>query len=150
MILLMMAVSSLMIGVRSNVIGFDFGSTYFKITLVKPGQPFAIVENVASKRKTDSMLVITEEQRILGDDAFMEQTKYPKNTFGRLQKYLGMEYDEDIINLLKKERFIINEMEKDDRGLIGWKITRKFNNGTKLEEILYTEELLAMLLKFGR
>jgi len=34
--------------VKGNVIGFDFGSTFTKITLVKPGQPFAIVENIAT------------------------------------------------------------------------------------------------------
>ena len=32
----------------ANVIGFDFGTTFFKITLVKPGQPFTIVENTAT------------------------------------------------------------------------------------------------------
>jgi hypothetical protein len=37
---------------QCNVIGFDFGSSFFKITLVKPGQPFSIVENTATMRKT--------------------------------------------------------------------------------------------------
>lgn len=26
--------------VSANVIGFDFGSTFFKVTLVQPGKPF--------------------------------------------------------------------------------------------------------------
>ena len=26
--------------VTANVIGFDFGSTFFKVTLVQPGKPF--------------------------------------------------------------------------------------------------------------
>ena len=38
--------------VSANVIGFDFGSNFFKIVLVKPGAPFTIVENVTSMRKT--------------------------------------------------------------------------------------------------
>lgn len=54
------------------MIGFDFGSTYFKITLVKPGQPFSIVENTASKRKTESMVTIGKEERLFGSDSFME------------------------------------------------------------------------------
>lgn len=41
-------------------------------------------------------------------------------------------------------------MEKDDRGLIGWKIVRKNEEGSKEEAILYTEELMAQLLKYGR
>lgn len=26
--------------VSANVVGFDFGSTFFKVTLVQPGKPF--------------------------------------------------------------------------------------------------------------
>ena len=77
----------------ANVIGFDFGSTFFKITLVKPGQPFAIVENTASQRKTNTMLTITEDLRIFGVDSFMESTKYPATTYTHLQKYVGMTYE---------------------------------------------------------
>ena len=45
----------------ANVMGFDFGSTFFKITLVQPGNPFQIVENTTSKRKTDSQFTIAKE-----------------------------------------------------------------------------------------
>jgi hypothetical protein len=34
--------------------GFDFGSSFVKMTLVQPGKQFAIVENTASKRKTEN------------------------------------------------------------------------------------------------
>lgn len=44
---------------------------------------------------------------------------------------------------MKKNRFIVNEYASDDRGLIGWKLTRKFENGTEEETIMYTEELIA-------
>ena len=45
----------------ANVIGFDFGTTFFKITLVKPGSPFSIVENLTSKRKTENMMTLGNE-----------------------------------------------------------------------------------------
>ena len=45
----------------ANVIGFDFGSTFFKITLVQPGNPFQIVENTTSKRKTESQFTVTKD-----------------------------------------------------------------------------------------
>lgn len=61
-----------------------------------------------------------------------------------------MEYDASIIEKLKKERFVFNEMAKDDRGLIGWKLERKYANGTEIDDIMYTEELIGMLLKYGR
>ena len=35
-----------------NVIGFDFGSTFFKVTLLQPGKGLEIVENETSLRKT--------------------------------------------------------------------------------------------------
>lgn len=44
---------------------------------------------------------------------------------------------------MKKQRFIVNELTPDDRGLIGWKLFKKNEDGTKEEEILYTEELIA-------
>jgi hypothetical protein len=52
--LLMLVGMTLMMSMQTsaNVIGFDFGAQFMKITLVKPGQPFAIVENTASQRKT--------------------------------------------------------------------------------------------------
>jgi len=31
-----------------------------------------------------------------------------------------MAYDEKVINELKKQRFVVNEIASDDRGLVGW------------------------------
>ena len=67
--------------VNSNVIGFDFGTTFFKITLVKPGAPFSIVENFTSKRKTENAVTITDETRLFGVDSITESSKFPKSTF---------------------------------------------------------------------
>jgi molecular chaperone DnaK (HSP70) len=69
------------IQVESNVIGFDLGSSFFKITLVKPGQPFAIVENFTSKRKTENSATFTDDTRLFGYDSFTESSKFPKTTF---------------------------------------------------------------------
>lgn len=51
---------------------------------------------------------------------------------------------------MRNERFIVNELIKDDRGLVGWKLFRKNDEGDKEEVIMYTEELIAQLLKYGR
>jgi len=67
--------------VKADLIGFDFGSSYMKATLVKPGKPFGIVENTASKRKTETMVTLGEENRLYGKDSFLESGKYPKTTF---------------------------------------------------------------------
>jgi len=41
-------------------------------------------------------------------------------------------------------------MGPDERGFIGWKVHKKAKEGESSEEILYTEEVLAYLLKYGR
>lgn len=79
--------------VSANVIGFDFGSSFFKITLVKPGQPFAIVENTATKRKTESWVTITEEERMFGVDSFTISTRYPLVSYNQMHRFVGKEWD---------------------------------------------------------
>lgn len=44
----------------------------------------------------------------------------------------------------------MNEFAEDDRGLLGWRITYKDVVGESVEEILYTEELIAIILKYGK
>ena len=48
LLLTIMALGSFTSEVSANIIGFDFGSSFMKATLVKPGSPFSIVENTAS------------------------------------------------------------------------------------------------------
>lgn len=83
--------------VSSNVIGFDLGSTFFKITLVKPGQPFSIVENFTSKRKTENSVTITNETRLFGVDSFTESSKFPYSTFSGLHQYLGQAFEKEFL-----------------------------------------------------
>ena len=76
-------------GVSANLIGIDFGSSFIKATLVKPGSPFSIVENTASGRKTESMVTLGVENRLYGKDSFLESTKYPLTTFSELMRTFG-------------------------------------------------------------
>ena len=133
-----------------NVIGFDFCSTFFKITLVKPGQPFTIVENTATKRKTETMLTLNpDDARIMGADSYMEQSKYPKTSFHSLHRFVGVKYED--AEAIIKERYVMNEIKADERGYVGWVIQRKLNQTSDpVEEIVYTEELIGQLLKYGK
>ena len=81
----------------ANLIGVDFGSSFIKATLVRPGKKFEIVENTASKRKTENMITLGPENRLYGVDALMESGKQPKNTFGEFQRLFGQKFDSDII-----------------------------------------------------
>jgi molecular chaperone DnaK (HSP70) len=120
-----------------------------KATLVQPGKPFSIVENSASKRKTEAMVTLGNENRIFGADSFLESGKYPKSTFQELARTFGEKYDYDLVQKFKEERFVTNELVADQRGYVGWKITRAaYDKEAEKEEILYSEEVLAMLLAY--
>ena len=110
----------LMLSVQANVIGFDFGSSFFKITLVKPGSPFSIVENYTSKRKTENMLTIADDVRLWSADAFVGAARYPKTTFANVASYLAKDFNESELKALRADRFILNDFVKDERGLVAW------------------------------
>lgn len=42
--------------VKSAVIGIDFGTNFYKISLIAPGKSFVIVESMASHRKVETAL----------------------------------------------------------------------------------------------
>ena len=84
-----MNLSEFFIKASANIIGFDFGSTFMKATLVIPGSPFAILENTASKRKTETMVSLGVENRLFGADSLLESGKYPTTTFAEMQRVFG-------------------------------------------------------------
>jgi len=50
-----------------------------------------------------------------------------------------------------KERFVFNDIVSDERGFIGWKITRPVDGDQEAkEEILFSEEIVAMLFQYIR
>lgn len=106
-----------------NLIGFDFGSNFMKATLVKAGTPFSIIENTASKRKTETMVTIGNENRLFGADSFLESGKYPQTTFTHIPRTFGRQFDSEWTSKMKEERFIFNEYVADERGVTAWKIT---------------------------
>lgn len=102
--------------VNANLIGFDFGSSFMKATLVKAGQPFSIIENTASKRKTETMVTIGQENRLFGADSLLESGKYPKTTFSQIARTFGRPFDSERLSKMKEQRFIFNEYVSDERG----------------------------------
>lgn len=96
------------------------------------------------------MVTITEDTRLFGADSFIESSKYPKNTFGGMHNYLGQSYEMDFIQKDPKLKYIMNEIVEDDRGLIGWKVKKNPKDEEEEPEIFYTEELVAMILKYGK
>lgn len=132
-----------------NLIGFDFGSRYMKATLVKAGKPFSIIENTASKRKTETWVTIGSENRVYGADSMLESGKYPKTTFNELARTFGRSFDSDWISKFKQEKLVFNQYVSDDRGYIAWKITRPAHGDSEpSDEILYSEEIVATMFGY--
>jgi len=104
----------------ANLIGFDLGSTFFKITIVQPGSPFSIVENLTSKRKTDTIMAIGPETRLYSSDAVTNAGRFPKTTFQNVANYLAMDYSEELLTSLREHNFVMNEFVKDERGLVAF------------------------------
>lgn len=42
---------------NSSVIGIDFGSEFFKVSLISPGKSFVVIENTTTKRKTENAVL---------------------------------------------------------------------------------------------
>ena len=119
-LILLALATSIITAVNANVLGFDFGSTFFKITLVKPGSPFSIVENTTSKRKTETMLTIADDVRLWSADSFVGAARYPKTTFANVAGFLAKEFNTDELTALRTSKFILNDFVADERGLVAW------------------------------
>lgn len=101
---------------QANIVGIDFGSKYIKATMVQPGKPFTIVENTASKRKTENMVTLGNENRLFGADSLLESGKYPKTTFSEFYRTFGKKFDGEQIAKFKEQRFVMNDFVEDARG----------------------------------
>jgi len=102
------------------------------------------VENTATKRKTETMVTLpADDGRIFGADSFQEQSKHPKTSFHSLHRFIGLKADDPSVPTLLKDRFVMTESTADDRGFIAWKLMRKVDENEPVEEVVYTEELIA-------
>lgn len=140
---------------NANVIGFDFGSNFFKIVLVKPAAPFTIVENVTSKRKTENYMSIGPEERKFGVDSLTLGTKVPKTTFTQAAFLLGVDFQQDEVTKMVTDEFVMNELVVDDRGLIAYqsfsiKEGDDDTNARSDTSIYYTEEIVSQILGYGK
>jgi hypoxia up-regulated 1 len=85
------------------VIGIDFGSEYFKVSMIAPGKSFVIVENMASKRKTNNAISFANNQRWYESNAMTKRLKFPQNTFVFTKKFLGaLSNDEEVFKISRK------------------------------------------------
>lgn len=154
LVTLALTLASLSQTASANVMGFDFGSTFFKITLVQPGSPFQIVENTTSMRKTDSQFTIAKENRLFGKDSFVGTTRFPKTTFADVASLFGTPFSEETVQSLKLDKFVLNDFVEDERGLLAvqtFSIDKKeLKEDADAKTTYLSEELAAQILAYGR
>lgn len=72
------------------VIGIDFGARFLKIAAIKPGSGIEMVFDEASKRKASAAVAFnTEDERVLGDDAYNLAPRLPTRTYVYVKNLLG-------------------------------------------------------------
>ena len=110
------------IAAEANVIGIDLGSEFIKVSLIKPGKKFVIVENEESKRLTPSSFSISEEGRHFGLKSLNDYIKTPDSSI-----------NESFVSQKLKELYETKEVIESPYGGISYKI----NNQTyEIEEIM--------------
>ncbi|EAR85326.2 DnaK protein (macronuclear) [Tetrahymena thermophila SB210] len=88
---------------QAVVLGIDFGSQYFKISLNAPRKQFLIVENTTSQRKTQNAISFYNGERQYDKDASNKQVRTPETSFVFLDKFLGaLESDQEVFEVAKK------------------------------------------------
>ncbi|KAJ1535719.1 Chitin synthase, class 2, partial [Nowakowskiella sp. JEL0078] len=124
----------------ASVIGIDYGTDWFKVSIVKSGVPLDIVLNSESKRKSNSIVTIRDGIRHFGNDAVNLAPRFPLLTFSALKNLLGKEHSDKVVseyidsfsNLLLKD---------EDRGTVAFNVN---------QTIYSVEELVAMQLAHAK
>lgn len=78
----------------SNLIGIDFGSEYFKVSMVKSGRPFSMVENIMSKTSTPNYLSFKDNEVMYGSDALSKKIRFSEHIFHDVQAFIGKKYND--------------------------------------------------------
>ena len=102
---------------QSAVLGIDFGSQFMKVALVKPSNPFQIITNVQSKRKTPTSIAFYEKQRLFAGDAEGIFARKPDNVFIGASRLLGKGIDHPVTqHVMAQTRYFGMSIDANHRG----------------------------------
>ncbi|MCQ2816346.1 MAG: Hsp70 family protein [archaeon] len=123
---------------NSYMVGVDIGSEFFKICVIKPGKPFAIVENLQSKLKTATAMSLKDDEIIYGPDALNKKPRFPKNIFTHFENYLGVSYNDTFVKEFLSDFLVSYDIEEDPfRGTINFNINFNNEKNTVPIELIY-------------
>lgn len=134
--------------------GIDFGSEFYKISIIAPGKSFVIMENTFSKRKTHSAISFLNDERFYESESASKKARYPSNTFFFFKKFISaLENEMKTIEISKK--FYEDYMSEinSERGTFTFKVPnfdlRDLDHDQEYFHV-NTEEILAMILSHAK
>ncbi|KAL2613653.1 hypothetical protein R1flu_025345 [Riccia fluitans] len=126
------------------VFSIDLGSEWMKVAVVnlKPGQaPIAIAINEMSKRKSPALLAFSSGDRLLAEEAAGIVARYPERVYSRVRDMIGKPFES--VKQILEDSYLPFDVIEDDRGAVSIRTHDK-------QSIFRSEELLAMVLSYGR
>lgn len=136
---------------QAQIMSVDLGHEFFKVGLMRQGQPLEIVLNSHSKRKTTTVVSYFDTIRTFGDDALVHQGKAPAKTPLFFHSLLGDNFTSDAIapggawwnKFGLGDKFYSYKLEYDaDRGTPLFQISG--------ENATHGEEVLAAILHYAK
>ena len=100
--------------ISSYMMGIDLGSEYFKVTVIKPGKPFMMLENLISKTKTELSVGLKDDEITYAYDALAKKAKAPSNIFNYFSEFLGRKYDDKFIKEYYDKFFMTYNISSDN------------------------------------
>ena len=126
------------------MMGIDLGTEFFKVTVIKPGKPFMMLENLLSKTKTELAVGLKEDEITYAYDALAKKAKAPANIFNYFSEFLGRRHNDTFVKEYMEDFFQSYNISADNETET---ITFNFKYNNK-DEQLSVVELYSMIFDY--
>ena len=126
------------------MMGIDLGSEFFKVTVIKPGKPFMMLENLLSKTKTEFSVGLKDDEITYAYDSLAKKAKAPANIFNYFSEFLGRRHNDSFVKEYMEDFFQAYNITGDNETET---ITFNFKYNNK-DEQLTAVELYSMIFDY--
>ena len=126
------------------MMGIDLGTEFFKVTVIKPGKPFMMLENLLSKTKTELCVGLKDDEITYAYDSLAKKAKAPANIFNYFSEFLGRRHNDSFVKEYMEDFFQAYNITGDNETET---ITFNFKYNNK-DEQLTTVELYSMIFDY--
>ena len=126
------------------MMGIDLGTEFFKVTVIKPGKPFMMLENLLSKTKTEFTVGLKDDEITYAYDALAKKAKASANIFNYFSEFLGRRHNDSFVKEYMEDFFQAYNITGDNETET---ITFNFKYNNKDEQISAVE-LYSMIFDY--